>query len=64
VKIAFYHNIGANLRNNYQYGHRFREKNESIFGFVAHLDKIWFAKDTGTLPNRKNWAVLTLMKAK
>jgi hypothetical protein len=39
VKIAFYHNIGANLRNNYQYEHRFREKIESIFGFVAQVDK-------------------------
>lgn len=42
----------------------FAKKNESIFGFVAHLDKIWFANDTGTLPNRKNWALLALMKAK
>ncbi len=42
----------------------FAKKNESIFGFVAHLDKIWFAKDTGTLPNRKIWALLALMKAK
>ena len=42
----------------------FAKKNESIFGFVAHVDKIRFANDTGNSPNQKIWAVLTLMKAK